>query len=449
MFAERASYSDVILEKRLREALARINPQIPAEAIDEAVRRVTHPETASLVENNRRFHQMLVSGVDVEYRREDGSIAGDIIWLVDFAEPGNNDWVAANQFTVVENKNNRRPDVIAFVNGLPIGVLELKNPGDENATIRGAYNQFQTYKKDIPSLFPYNEILVISDGLQARAGTLTADWERFSPWRTVDGIDVAPNTSLQLDVLVKGIFEKKRLLDLVRNFIVFEADGALVIKKMAAYHQFHAVRKAVETTVTAAAPSGDKRAGVVWHTQGSGKSLSMVFYAGKLIQHSAMENPTIVVLTDRVDLDGQLFATFSRCQQLLRQTPEQADNREDLQTLLQRSSGGVIFTTIQKFFPENKWDKYPTLSTRRNIIVIADEAHRSQYDFIDGFARHMRDALPNATFIGFTGTPIEAADTKTRVRCSAITSMYTTFNEPSRMARRFGFTTKADLPSLN
>jgi len=414
MFAERASYSDVTLEKRLRAALVRINPQAPAEAIDEAVRRVTHPDTSSLVENNRRFHQMLVGGVDVEYRREDGSIAGDLIWLVDFNEPGNNDWVAVSQFTVVENKNNRRPDVLLFVNGLPLGVLELKNPGDENATVRGAYNQLQTYKKDIPSLFPYNELLVISDGLQAKAGTLTSDWERFSPWRTIDGVDVAPSTALQLEVLIKGIFERNRFLDLIRNFVVFEADGGLVIKKMAAYHQFHAVRKAVETTVTASAPAGDKRAGVVWHTQGSGKSLSMVFYAGKLIQHSRMENPTLVVLTDRIDLDGQLFGTFSRCEHLLRQTPEQADTREDLQTLLQRSSGGVIFTTIQKFFPENKHEKYPTLSTRRNIVVIADEAHRSQYDFIDGFARHMRDALPNATFIGFTGTPIEAADKDTR-----------------------------------
>jgi len=414
MFAERGSYGEVILEKRLREALARINPQVPAEAIDEAVRRVTHPETASLVENNRRFHQMLVGGVDVEYRRDDGSIAGDLVWLVDFAEPGNNDWLAVNQFTVVEDKINRRPDVIIFVNGLPLSIFELKNPGDENATIRGAYNQFQTYKKDIPSLFPYNEILIISDGLQARAGTLTSDWERFSPWRTVDGTEVAPSNSLQLEVLVRGMFEKSRFLDLVRNFIVYETDGALSLKKMAAYHQFHAVRKAVETTVSAAAPSGDKRAGVVWHTQGSGKSLSMVFYAGKLIQHPAMENPTIVVLTDRIDLDGQLFGTFSRCEHLLRQTPEQAENRDDLQTVLKRSSGGVIFTTIQKFLPENKGDKYPTLSTRRNIVVIADEAHRSQYNFIAGFARHMRDALPNATFIGFTGTPIEAADKDTR-----------------------------------
>ncbi len=412
MFAERASYGDVVLLGRLREALARINPAIPAEAIDEATRRITHPETASLVENNRRFHQMLVNSIEVEYRREDGSIAGDQVFIIDDEEPGNNDWLVVNQFTVIEDKRNRRADVVVFINGLPLAIIELKNPGDENATIRGAFNQLQTYKRDIPSLFPYNELLVISDGLEARAGTLTADWERFMPWRTVEGTDLAPKGSLQLDVLVKGIFEKSRFLDLVRNFIVFEAEDKLA-KKMAGYHQFHAVNKAVQCTLRASSKDGDKRAGVIWHTQGSGKSLSMVFYAGKLIQHPEMENPTIVMLTDRIDLDGQLFGTFSRCEQVLRQTPVQAENREQLRDLLQVSSGGVVFTTIQKFFPETKGDAYPTLSTRRNIVVIADEAHRSQYDFIDGFARHMRDALPNASFIGFTGTPIEGSDRST------------------------------------
>jgi type I restriction enzyme R subunit len=385
MFAERATYGDVVLLNRLREALTRINPSIPAEAIDEAVRRITHPETASLIENNRRFHHMLVNGIEVEYRRDDGSIAGDQVFLIDDEEPGNNDWLAVNQFTVIEDKRKRRADVVVFINGLPLAIIELKNIGDENATIRGAFNQLQTYKKDIPCLFPYNELLVISDGLDARAGTLTADFERFMPWRTVEGTDLAPKGSLQLDVLVKGIFEKNRFLDLIRSFIVFEAEDKLA-KKMAGYHQFHAVNKAVQCTLRASAKDGDKRAGVIWHTQGSGKSLSMVFYAGKLIQHPDMENPTIVVLTDRIDLDGQLFGTFSRCQQVLRQTPVQAQTREELQALLKVSSGGVVFTTIQKFFPETKSDTYPTLSARRNIVVIADEAHRSQYDFIDGFA---------------------------------------------------------------
>ena len=411
LFTERESYGDVVLVKRLREALTRINPQTPADALEEAVRRVLHPETASLVENNRRFHKMLAEGVNVEYQRPDGSIAGDQVYLIDFDDPGNNDWAAINQFTIVENRINRRPDILVFINGLSLGVIELKNIGDENATVRGALNQINTYKKDISNLFTYNEIVVISDGIHAKAGTLTSDWERFMPWRTVDGKDLAPKGSLQLDVLIKGIFEKNRLLDLIRNFIVFEDDGEKVAKKMAGYHQFHAVNKAVESTVKASAVKGDRRAGVIWHTQGSGKSLSMVFYAGKLIQR--LDNPTIVVLTDRIDLDGQLFGTFSRCEHILRQTPVQAEKREDLEGLLNVSSGGVVFTTIQKFFPENKGEKYPILSNRRNIVVIADEAHRSQYDFIDGFARHMRDALPNASFIGFTGTPIEGDDRST------------------------------------
>src|SRR5258708_18752656 len=318
LFAGRQSYGDVVLEKRLREALARINPNIPQDAIEEAVRRVLHPETASLVENNRRFHQMLVEGVPVEYQRKDGTIAYDQVKLIDFDDSGNNDWAAINQFTIIENRNNRRPDILVFINGLPLGIIELKNIGDENATVKGAFNQINTYKNDIPSLFAYNEIAVISDGIQAKAGTLTADWERFSPWRTVDGKDMAPKGSLQLDVLIKGMFEKSRFLDLVRYFFVFENDGGQLSKKMAGYHQFHAVNKAIERTLAASAIRGDRRAGVIWHTQGSGKSLSMVFYAGKLIQHPKMENPTIVVLTDRIDLDGQLFGTVSRCEHLLR-----------------------------------------------------------------------------------------------------------------------------------
>ena len=425
--AERSSYGDVILIDRLRSALARINPNIPADALEDAVRKVIRSESPNLFENNRRFHKMLTEGVDVEYRRQDGSIAGDKAWLVDFSEPGNNDWVVVNQFTVIENKRNRRPDVVIFVNGLPLGVIELKNPGDENATIKGAFNQLQTYKKDIPGLFPYNEVFVISDGLEARAGTLTADWERFMPWRTIEGKELAPRGALELEVLVKGIFEKQRFLDLVQNFIVFEVDGATIAKKMAAYHQFHAVNKAIATTLEAVSPGGDKRAGVVWHTQGSGKSLSMAFYAGKIIRHTAMANPTLVILTDRNDLDDQLFATFAACQDLLRQGPIQAESREHLQELLKVASGGVIFTTIQKFFPEGS-ATYPLLSDRRNIVLIADEAHRSHYGFkahvvqnqesseariAYGFAKHLRDALPNASFIGFTGTPIEATDKST------------------------------------
>ena len=321
--------------------------------------------------------------------------------------------LAVNQFTVIENKNNRRPDIVIFVNGLPLGVFELKNLADENATIRDAYQQFQTYKKDIPGLFPYNEALAISDGIEARIGTLTAGWERFMPWRTIAGDVIAPKGSLELEVLVRGIFEKQRFLDLVRHFVAFEDSGSSLNKKIAGYHQFHAVNKAVDCTLEAASPKGDRRVGVVWHTQGSGKSLTMVFYAGKIIQHPAMANPTVIVLTDRNDLDDQLFGTFSACKELLRQTPEQAESREHLQQLLQVSSGGVIFTTIQKFLPPGKGEKYPLLSDRRNIVVIADEAHRSQYDFIKGFARHMRDALPNASFIGFTATPLEVGDRST------------------------------------
>jgi type I restriction enzyme, R subunit len=422
LFAERQSYGDVVLVKRLREALARINPRVPSDANDEAVRRVLHPETASLVENNRRFHQLVVEGISVAYER-DGETAYDLVKLIDFENPSNNDWAAINQFTVIEDHSNRRPDILVFINGLPLGIIELKNIGDENATVRGAYNQIQTYKKDVPSLFPYNEVVVISDGIHAKAGTLTADWERFAPWRTEDGSELAPKNSLQLGVLIKGIFAKQRFLDLVRSFIVFEDDGGQLFKKIAGYHQFHAVNKAIENTIKASSIRGDRRAGVIWHTQGSGKSLSMVFYAGKLIQHPKMENPTIVVLTDRIDLDGQLFGTFSRCEHLLRQTPEQAESREDLESLLHRSSGGVIFTTIQKFFPDES-AQYPMLSNRRNIVVIADEAHRSQYGFSAkvnqktgetqyGFAKHIRDALPNASFIGFTGTPIETDDRST------------------------------------
>jgi type I restriction enzyme R subunit len=413
LLAERDSYGDVVLAGRLSEALARINSKVPTDVIEEAVRKLLRTESPSLVENNRRFHKFLTDGVPVEYRTKDRVVNGQV-QLFDFNDPENNDWLAVNQFTVIEGRSNRRPDIVIFVNGLPLGVIELKNLADENATIRDAFKQFETYKQEIPSLFPYNEALVISDGIQARIGTLTCGWERFAPWRTTAGDRVAPKGSLEMEVLLRGVFEKRRFLDLIRNFVVFEDNGGRIEKKLAGYHQFHAVNKAIECTLDATSAGGDRRTGVVWHTQGSGKSLTMVFYAGKIIEHPGMENPTLVVLTDRNDLDNQLFATFSACEGLLRQRPAHAESRERLQELLQVSSGGVIFTTIQKFFPENRDERYPQLSDRRNIVVIADEAHRSQYDFIRGFARHMRDALPNASFIGFTATPLEVEDKSTR-----------------------------------
>ena len=412
LLAERTDYSEVVLVGRLQQALARINPRIPADAIEEAVRKILSIQAPNLEESNRRFQRFLTDGINVEYRAND-RIVYDQVQLFDFDDPDNNDWLAVNQFTVIENKNNRRPDVVIFLNGLPLAVFELKNLADENAGIKDAFNQFQTYKQEIPSLFHCNELLIISDGIQARTGTITSGWERFMPWRTIAGDKIAPKGSLEQEVLIRGIFEKRRFLDLIRSFVVFEDSGKSLVKKVAGYHQFHAVNKAVDCTLQAASPKGDRRVGVVWHTQGSGKSLTMVFYAGKIIQDRRMSNPTLVVLTDRNDLDDQLFGTFSACSDLLRQTPDHAESRDHLQSLLQVSSGGVIFTTIQKFLPENKGEQYPLLSDRRNIVVIADEAHRSQYDFIDGFARHMRDALPNASFIGFTATPLEVDDKST------------------------------------
>jgi type I restriction enzyme R subunit len=425
--SERASFSDVILVERLRLALARLNPALPPESREEALRKVLRPDSPSLIENNRRFHRYLVEGVDVEHRT-DGRIVGDKAWLIDFEQAENNDWLAVNQFTVVEAQANRRPDIVLFVNGLPLGVIELKNAADENATLRGAFKQLQTYKAEIPSLLAYNEVLVISDGVEARAGALSADWERFMPWRTVEGDTVAPRGSLQLEVLIKGMFEPRRLLDLVRNFVVFEQEGAALVKKLAGYHQFHAVNKALAATLQAASAEGDRRVGVIWHTQGSGKSLTMAFYAAKVSRHPAMENPTLVLLTDRNDLDNQLFGTFAACQDLLRQVPAQAEDRDSLRELLRVASGGIVFTTIQKFMPA-PGEAYPLLSERRNIIFIADEAHRSHYGFgahvvipkdgnaaylTYGFAKHLRDALPNASFIGFTGTPVELSDRSTR-----------------------------------
>jgi type I restriction enzyme R subunit len=419
-----SGYHDVILERRLRQALERLNPKLPPEALEDAYKRLTVADEPSLVTCNHALHQRLVEGVTVEYTRPDGSIGGALVHVIDFDNPDNNDWVAVNQFTVVEGQNNRRPDVLIFLNGLPIVLMELKNPADENATIWRAFDQIQTYKAQIPSLLTYNELLIISDGLEARVGSLTATTERFMPWRTIEGEALAPASLPQLQVVLQGLLDKRRLLDFIRYFVVFEDEGGgILTKKIAGYHQFHAVNRALAETLKATDETGDRRVGVVWHTQGSGKSLTMAFYAGRLVLETALQNPTIVMLTDRNDLDDQLYGTFSRCHELLRQDPVQAEDREHLRSLLQVSSGGVVFTTIQKFMPA-EGERYPALSDRRNIIVMADEAHRSQYDFIDGFARHMRDALPNASFIGFTGTPIEKADANTRAVFGDYISVY-------------------------
>ncbi len=450
--AERSdpNYRDVLLEGRLRQALNRLNPNLPPEALEDAYRKLTRLDAPSLIERNRALHRMLVDGITVEYRRKDGSIAGAQAWVIDFDVPGNNDWLAVNQFTVSEGQHTRRPDVVLFVNGLPLAVIELKNAADEDADIWAAFRQLQTYQAQVPALFATNAALVVSDGVQARVGSLGAGKEWFKPWRTITGREDAPASQPELQVMLEGVFEPGRFLDLLRHFIVFEdsaaagGGGGTLAKKMGGYHQFHAVSAAVEETLRAALPAvregvlpgtyragdrpggepGDRRVGVVWHTQGAGKSLTMVFYAGRVILHPEMANPTIVVLTDRNDLDDQLFGTFARCRDLLRQAPVQAADRADLRAKLAVASGGVVFTTIQKFFPEEKGDRHPVLSERRNIVVIADEAHRSQYDFIDGFARHMRDALPHASFVGFTGTPIEKIDANTRAVFGDYISVY-------------------------
>ena len=446
--AERDSFGDVVLVGRLRGAIARLNPHIPAEAQEEAVRKLLRPDTPALAGINRRFHHLLRNGVPVEYQRPDGSIAGDSVRLVDFTDVAGNDWLALNQFTVVEAGHNRRPDIVVFVNGLPLAVIELKNAADEDATLWNAYDQLQTYKAQIPSLLHYNELLVVSDGSQARIGSLTANQEWFKVWRAIEGEKDAPKATHELEVLVRGVFERRRFLDLLQHFIVFEEDTEIdrLHKIIAGYHQFHAVNAAVEETVRASGMTalsgtveeeqgaywagrmhggkrGDRRAGVVWHTQGSGKSFSMLFYAARIVRHPVMQNPTLVVLTDRNDLDDQLFGQFQRCHEILGQTPVQAEGRDKLRELLAFASGGVVFTTIQKFLPE-KDANLPALSTRQNIVVIADEAHRSQYGMIDGVARHMRDALPNASFIGFTGTPIETTDANTRAVFGDYVSIY-------------------------
>ncbi len=455
--AERDSFSDVVLVGRLRNAIRRLNPAIPEDAREDALRKVLRVGMPSLKQTNRAFHKMLRDGVPVEYPRADGSIAGDFVRLMDFDHVLSNDWLAVNQFSVVEGQHNRRPDIVVFVNGLPLGLMELKNAADEEATIWSAYAQLQTYKAEIPSLLHYNAALVVSDGLQARMGSVTASQEWFKVWRTISGEVDAPRAMLELEVLVRGVFERERFLALLQHFIVFEedADTGALHKIMAGYHQFHAVNAAVQETVRASGmvaqnvvrenagafwsgkmqggQPGDRRAGVVWHTQGSGKSFSMLFYAARVVRHPVMQNPTLVVLTDRNDLDDQLFGQFQRCADILGQTPVQASGREHLRTLLNRASGGVVFTTIHKFMPE-KGEAMPCLSARQNIVVIADEAHRSQYGFGGkvndkgemsyGFASNLRDAVPNASFIGFTGTPIEQTDANTRAVFGDYISIY-------------------------
>ncbi|WP_018698111.1 type I restriction endonuclease subunit R [Amorphus coralli] len=422
----RSAYGDILLRDRLLAAVERLNPTIPVDAREQAIRQLATTETPSLVEENRRVHRLISEGVDVEFSAGDGEVKSDKVWLIDFDQSEANDFLVTSQFTVAEGKFTRRPDVVVFVNGMPLGIIELKNAASETATVDHAFNQLQTYKAQIPSLFRTNAVLVASDGMLARIGSLTADEERFMPWRSVTGVadDFTPHGPYEMDTLLRGVFDKERFLALIRDFTVFGDQGDGPFKIIAGYHQFHGARKALQSAISASGPDGDRRIGVIWHTQGSGKSLLMAFLGGLIVRSRELENPTLVVLTDRNDLDDQLFGTFSLCKDLIRQTPEQADSREDLRRLLNRASGGVIFTTVQKFTPEADEDRFPALTERHNVIVMADEAHRSQYGFdakLDratgkrryGFAHYIRQALPNASFMGFTGTPIEADDVNT------------------------------------
>ena len=456
---ERDTYRETVLKHRLQGAIRRLNPHIPAGAQDEACRQVLSPNLPGLVQANRQMHRWMVEGVPVEYQKG-GETRGDRVRLVDWSDVSRNDWLALNQFSIQGPKRTRRPDVVLFLNGLPVVVVELKNPGDEHADLWSAFNQLQTYKDDIPDLFLSNALLVISDGLEARVGSLTADRERFMAWRTIDGETVDPLGAMrELETLVHGLFQRELLLDYLRHFILFEDEGRLV-KKVAGYHQFHAVRAVVERVLVASSPQAEAsqrgKGGVVWHTQGAGKSIEMTCLGGKLMQHPAMGNPTLVVVTDRNDLDNQLFGVFAGAAELLRETPVQADTRPRLRELLSnRPSGGIIFTTIQKFTPGEDEDSFPVLSERHNIVVICDEAHRSQYGFKAslpklhkqmkearktsaanepmvlqaaepvadygrlrdvryGYAQHLRDGLPGATFVAFTGTPVSLEDRDTR-----------------------------------
>ncbi len=423
--SQEREYRDVVLRDRLMGALNRLNPAIPRVAIEDAMKRLVRIDKPTLLENNHTFHKLLVGGVPVEYRDTYGETKHDIVRVVDFDTPENNEFVAVNQLTVVQGEYNRRPDIVLHVNGLPLVLVELKNAVDSKADIASAYRQIQTYKREMSDLFRFNELCVISDGIEAAMGTVTSPEERMMPWKTINGEKEVGRVPM-MDVLTRGVFDKARLLDIVRSFIVFEIDSkdeATIVKKVAAYHQYWVVNKALQSTLRASGEQGDQRAGVVWHTQGSGKSLSMVFYTGKMMRSFELHNPTIVVVTDRNDLDGQLFDTFSACRELLGEDPQQADTRSKMRELLDRNAGGIIFTTIQKFSPEESEDTLPVLTDRRNVIVMADEAHRSQYGLkarvrddahlVYGYAKYMRDALPNASYIGFTGTPIESDDRST------------------------------------
>lgn len=434
----RATYEEVVLTPYLKNAIDRINPAIPAHAKASALKQVLRMGGVDLLTDNEQFHRMLTEGINVSYQK-DGNQRGDKVKLIDFKNAANNDFKVVNQYTVIENNQRKRPDIVLFVNGLPLVVFELKNPIDKNATIKAAHRQIQTYKATIPSLFTYNSIIVISDGNEAKAGSLSAGFSRFMAWKTSDGKTEASHLIPEMETMIHGMLNKATLLDLVRHFIVFEQakkedvktgiTTVETVKKIAAYHQYYATNKAVMSTQKASDTHGNRKGGVVWHTQGSGKSLSMVFYAGKMVLN--LNNPTILVITDRNDLDDQLFDTFAASHQLLRQKPIQAENRQHLKKLLKVASGGIVFTTIHKFHPD-EGNVYETLSKRNNIIVIADEAHRTQYGFkaktidekdaqgniigkktIYGFAKYMRDALPNATYVGFTGTPIESDDVNT------------------------------------
>ena len=419
-------YRDTVLNHKLAGALIRLNRHVPQGAIDEAFKKIVRIDKPTLLENNHEFHTLLTQGVPVEYRDYNGETKHDLVRVIDFENPEANDFIAINQLTVLQGDYNRRPDIVLYANGLPLVVIELKNATDSRADQLAAYRQIQTYKREIGDMFRFNELCVISDGIDARMGTVTSPFERMMPWKTVDGEKEAGNVP-QMDILTRGVFDKARLLDIIQNFIVFERDDkddAKLVKKVAAYHQYWVVNKALNSTLRASGDEGDQRAGVVWHTQGSGKSLSMVFYTGKMMRNRDLHNPTVVVVTDRNDLDGQLFGTFSACRELLGEDPKQANNRRELRELLDRNAGGIIFTTIQKFSPEGEEDTLPVLTGRRNVIVMADEAHRSQYgmkariresdaQLVYGYAKYMRDALPGASYIGFTGTPIEREDKST------------------------------------
>ena len=436
----RKDYKQVLIESELQTAFERLNPHLPVSCFEQVLQKLSKPESLDLITNNRAFHHMLLEGVPVSYKKEDDWV-NDHAFLVDFNHIYQNRFVAINQFTIQGTKQPRRPDIICFINGIPFAVLELKSPTDENADIWDAFNQLQTYKEEVSDLFVFNEALVVSDGITARVGSLTASQERFLPWRTIKNEDDKPQLEWELETVIRGFFDRGLFLDYIRFFVLFETDGGsqqaagATIKKIAGYHQFHAVREAVQSTIAAANPTGDKKAGVVWHTQGSGKSISMCCYAGKLLQQPAMQNPTLLIVTDRNDLDGQLFETFSQAQELLKQTPVQANNRDELRQLLaERESGGIIFTTVQKFALLDGEAEHPLLNGRHNIVVMSDEAHRSQYGlkaklsndgtYKFGYAKHMRDALKNAAFIGFTGTPISSEDKDTRAVFGDYVSIY-------------------------